>query len=321
MKNIIAVVVTYNRKKLLTECLDAILNQDYDVNKIILVDNKSTDGTYEYLCEKKYLENSKIVYKKLNANIGGSGGFYEGMKESLQYNPDWVWIMDDDTIPTKTCLKELVSAQEKIDDKISYMASSVYGENGEYMNVPNINLDADNGEYPSWYKYLANGIVKIKEATFVSLLINADAIKKVGLPVRDYFIWGDDTEYTLRLNRYYGNSYFIGNSVAIHKRKIAKRLSIYNEDNLTRINFYFYMIRNNLLNKKTYYGMKNCLKFFIGKQVQSFIILFKPKCKSRFRKFLIIHKALIGFLFKKYDSKAFKNRLDVNVEYKNMNKR
>lgn len=321
MEKVVAVVVTYNRKKLLIECLKAILNQDYEVSNIVLVDNNSDDGTYELLKEKKYLDDEKIIYKKLNKNIGGAGGFYEGMKESLKYNPNWVWIMDDDTIPTKTCLKELVNAQKIIDDKISYMASSVYGENGEYMNVPNINLDTENGEYPSWYKYLDKGIVKIKEATFVSLLINGEAIKKVGLPVRDYFIWGDDTEYTLRLNKYYGNSYFIGNSIAIHKRKIAKKLSIYSEDNLNRINFYFYMIRNNLLNKKTYYGIKNCLKFFIGKQVQSFIVLVKPKCKNRFRKFAIIHKALIGFLFKRYDSKAFKNRLDVNVEYKNINKR
>ncbi len=314
--NVIAVVVTYNRKKLLLECIEAILGQEYSTQKIILIDNNSNDGTYELLKEKGYLKNDIIIYKKLPENIGGAGGFYEGMKESMKYSPDWVWIMDDDTIPTKDCLKELLNAKNKIKDKVSFLASSVYGSNGEFMNVPTVYTDAYNGNYPEWYKYLEEGMVQIKEATFVSLLINAKAIKQIGLPVKFYFIWGDDTEYTLRLNKYYGKAYLVGKSIAIHKRKVAKRLSIYNEDNTTRISFYYYMIRNNLLNKKTYYGIKSCLKFFIGKQIQSLIVLVKPNSKYRFKKFIIIHKALFGFIFNNYDKSAFKNRTDVNVEYK-----
>ena len=51
MKKIVAVVVTYNRKKLLKENLNALLNQSYKDFDILLIDNASTDGTKEYVKE------------------------------------------------------------------------------------------------------------------------------------------------------------------------------------------------------------------------------------------------------------------------------
>lgn len=315
--NIVAVVVTYNRKILLKECLESLLQQTIKLNKIIVIDNNSSDNTFEYLKEENILDNKLICYKKLDKNIGGSGGFYEGIKFSQQFNPEWLWIMDDDTIPKNDCLEKLIDAKKIITEKISYLASSIYGINNEFMNVPNINTDKSESGYPNWYKYLTSGIVRIKEATFVSLLINNKAVKKIGFPVRDYFIWGDDTEYTLRLNKYYGNSYLVGDSIAIHKRKVSKELSLYEETNLNRINFYYYMIRNTLINKNTYYGKKEMTKYLFRNLKKSFEILFLKNCKFRFKKFIIIHKAINSYIFKKYDYRAFKNRLDINVQYKN----
>ena len=239
------------------------------------------------------------------------------MKESQKFNPDFVWIMDDDTIPSVNCLENLLLSLDKIEDKkVSFLASSVYGENGEFMNVPTINTEPLKNGYPDWYRYLSDGIVKIREATFVSLLINNDAIKSVGYPVKDYFIWGDDTEYTLRLNKYYGCSYMIGNSTVVHKRKATKSLNIIDEDSLNRINFHYYMIRNNLVNQRTYKGRLKCFIFLTKNQILSFKLFFSKTCKYKLKKFLIIHKAILSFVFGKYDKKAFDNRLDVNVIYK-----
>ena len=57
-----------------------ILNQTAPVEKLIVVDNNSTDGTDEFLKEYGFLENDILEYVKLPENIGGAGGFYEGMK-------------------------------------------------------------------------------------------------------------------------------------------------------------------------------------------------------------------------------------------------
>lgn len=315
--NIVAIVVTYNRKKLLKECLDSLLEQTTKLNKIIIIDNNSTDNTYEYLKEECIFNNESIYYKKLNKNIGGAGGFYEGIKLSQEFNPEWLWIMDDDTIPKSDCLEKLIDAKNTVKEKISYLASSIYGMNNEFMNVPNINTEQSESGYPNWYQYLSSGIVRIKEATFVSLLINNEAVKEIGYPVKDYFIWGDDTEYTLRLTKYYGNAYLVGNSIAIHKRAVSKQLSLYEETNVNRINFYYYMIRNTLINKNEYYGKKEGVRYLLRNIKNSLKILFDKNCKLRFKKFIIIHKAINSYILKKYDYRAFKNRLNINVEYKN----
>ena len=311
MRNVIAVVVTYNRKELLKECLDAIKEQELKVNKIIIIDNASTDGTEEYLQEHHYISDEQILYKKLEKNTGGAGGFHEGMKIARELNADWVWIMDDDVIPSKTALKELVEATKiPNNEKISYLASTIYGTDGEFQNVPKINVDENTHTYPEWHKYLDRGIVQIRTATFVSLLINGTALHEIGLPCKDYFIWGDDTEYTYRLTKYFGIAYLVGKSKVIHKRKISGALSIFSETNQNRIDFYYYNTRNNLLNDNEYKGKWQVFKSIILKEKEAILCLCKRNVKYRLKKFLTINKGIFAFLFRGYDYKAFKNRMN-----------
>lgn len=257
-KKIVAIVVTYNRKYLLVECLEAIFEQTYEVEKIIVINNASTDGTEDLLKEKGYLKNKRIDYVLMEKNVGGAGGFYEGIKRSREMDIDWIWIMDDDTIPKCECLEELLKAEKIIkneqnsNSKIAFLASTIYGPKGECMNVPDIQLKCAVNGYPYWYKNLSKGMVNISAATFVSLLVNIEAVKKCGLPCKDYFIWGDDTEYTKRLATYYGDAYLIGTSIAVHKRENAKALGIKNENAVSRIKMYHYYYRNNFINAVFY---------------------------------------------------------------------
>ncbi len=301
---ICAVVVTYNRKKLLEECLDAIINQTRKIDKIIIIDNASTDGTCE-LIENKYLKTGIVQYIKQKANLGGAGGFYEGFKEVRHQDFDFIWIMDDDTIPTNNALEGLLEANKILvshNEKVSFLASSVFALNGEPDNVPAISRKtSDNGNL-NWYNYLQQGIVKIDIATFVSLLINCDAIKECGLPCRDYFIWGDDTEYTSRLTKYYGNAFFVGNSKVIHKRANNKAFSIKNETDKKRLKNYHYLYRNTLINFRYYSGFKVAIKVYLHNTIQSWNIIFS---KLGFYKFVQIFRGKFEYFlnyrrFKKY---------------------
>ena len=110
-----AVIVTFNRKELLERCIQAILNQTYSVKNIVIIDNASTDGTDKLLKELDYLDNEKILYRRLSTNIGGAGGFHEGMKFAHSLRQDWCWIMDDDVIPATDCLEELVVVSKVVD--------------------------------------------------------------------------------------------------------------------------------------------------------------------------------------------------------------
>ena len=54
-ETICAVVVTYNRKELLIECLEALLKQTRQLDGIYIIDNSSKDETPELLKEKGFL--------------------------------------------------------------------------------------------------------------------------------------------------------------------------------------------------------------------------------------------------------------------------
>ena len=305
MKRVHAVVVTYNRKVLLQECIEAILKQSVSVEKLILIDNNSTDGTPEFLRENGYMSNPVIEYIKLDKNIGGAGGFHEGMKKAREYQPDWVWIMDDDTVPTETCLEELLNASEQIKGKVSFLASAVRGMNNEAMNVPKIARNQFS-KSTDWYEYLDKSMAKIVKATFVSLLINIEAINQCGLPWKEFFLWGDDSEYTQRIIRDYGSAYMVGKSLAIHKRVGSDELSLVKETNEKRIPLYFYYYRNNLIG---FWEYENALYRFLcmGKLGYDFFgVLFKGKYKLK--KMGVILKAFFAFVFGTYDRKAFRDR-------------
>lgn len=74
MNSVAAIVVTYNRKILLRENLQALCKQSYEKLDILIIDNASTDGTYEYI--KDLLNDARILYFNTGANLGGAGGFF-----------------------------------------------------------------------------------------------------------------------------------------------------------------------------------------------------------------------------------------------------
>ena len=77
MKSVAAVVVTYNRKELLKEAIDALLMQSVAEADVLVVDNASTDGTKDYIAD--YIDQGQIIYINTGENLGGAGGFNFGI--------------------------------------------------------------------------------------------------------------------------------------------------------------------------------------------------------------------------------------------------
>lgn len=300
--DVYAVVVTYNRLEMLKQCIKALVTQSYESLKIIVVNNNSNDGTTEFL---NTLDNPRIIHMHIDKNVGGAGGFNIGIQAAYSYNAKWVWVMDDDVIPAPDALKNLIDTTEYLkDDNISYLASCVYSPEGQAMNTPGIDTKSANG-YPFWYEKLDKGLVKINTATFVSILINSDAIDMCGLPCANFFIWGDDTEYTKRLSKKFGDAYLVGNSKVLHNRHNACNLSIFNEDNINRISMYKYFIRNTLIYTREYGGEQA----FLNK-----LSIYKKDCKRlrysrdpyKKEKIKVIKEGINSY--KHYDFKTFKHR-------------
>ena len=138
MNHIAAVVVTYNRKKLLKESIEKLLLSDTKCD-ILVIDNHSTDGTEEYIYE--YMQRKDIVYLDTGSNLGGAGGFSYGIRKAIEMGYDYVWLMDDDCMVHRDSLTELVKAHNKIvnerKEKYGFLSSKVLWKDGQIcqMNV------------------------------------------------------------------------------------------------------------------------------------------------------------------------------------------
>lgn len=170
MKNVIAIVVTYNRKELLKKNLECLINQTYKINEIFVVDNCSTDGTEQYIDE--YIKANKIKYIKLEENLGGSGGFSKGLELAAKTNNDYVWGMDDDAFPKNDALEKLIPFANK-----------------ESCLWSNCDTDSD---FTSEKK-------EVDDWMFVGFFMPIDVIRKIGPSRSDFFIYHDDSEYSHRI--------------------------------------------------------------------------------------------------------------------------
>ncbi|WP_345993150.1 glycosyltransferase [Sulfurimonas sp. HSL-1716] len=219
MHDICAVVVTFNRKELLLECLDALLKQTYALKKIYLIDNNSSDGTHESLEVKGYLAHPQIEYVKLYRNIGGAGGFAHGLKTAYENKHDFYYLLDDDAQPAEDAIEKLVPY---LDQKHSAFASAVYN-NFELQETSHRGRFDWCDIYPTPQKALPlqeydKESVEIDMASFVGILIPIDSITRIGFPRDEFFIHFDDTEYCMRLSKL-SKILMIPQSIIYHKEK------------------------------------------------------------------------------------------------------
>ncbi len=197
-KSICAVVVTYNRKQQLLACLNALKKQSYTLAHIVVVNNASQDGTEDFLAENNWINNDYFTLINLNENLGGAGGFYIGIEFALSKNTDFVWLMDDDGLPQQDCLSHLIP----------------YAKGNSYIGP--VVLDINGSEKLSFTLRKPNSLDVVKQYSeldkddfiqeavlpFNGTLISTSLIKEMGLPNKDFFIWGDEREYTFRAEKY-----------------------------------------------------------------------------------------------------------------------
>lgn len=281
LKKVIAVVVTYNRKELLKECIEALLNQDYKNCHILIVDNASTDGTKEYINE--YLKNEMIHYVNTGANLGGAGGFNYGMKEAYKIGCDFMWIMDDDCIVHNDSLIKLLEANEKLEGKFGFLSSKVLWKDN---NICKMNIQKR--KFSKWLRDYDTNMQRIEMASFVSLFIKAQVVKELGLPIKDFFIWTDDWEYTRRISRKY-DCYYISDSVVTHKSKLNEGASIASVDG-ERLGRFKYMYRNDVVLYRRE-GIKGWLLLYLRLFLHKFRILKSDK-KDKKERITLINKAI-----------------------------
>ncbi|MCO7274294.1 glycosyltransferase family 2 protein [Cellulosimicrobium cellulans] len=211
---IAAVVVAYDRRDLLVEALDALAAQTRRLDAVVVVDNASHDDSAVVAAEHPV--GAEVL--ELPRNTGGAGGFAVGMAHAVEaLDADLVWLMDDDTIPTPTALAELLAAREAYPGPVALLGSRVVWHDGRDhpMNTPRRRPGASAEQIA---RARESGALPVRSSSFVSMLVDARAVRHHGLPVADYFIWNDDFEYSARLLRR-GTGLHVPASVVEHRTK------------------------------------------------------------------------------------------------------
>ena len=270
------VVVTYNRKELLKENLNSLINQNIKCD-ILVVDNNSNDGT-DSLVKDFQKEYSNIIYIKLDENVGGAGGFYNGVSKAYELKYDFVVLMDDDGHPiNNNTIRNLIELYYKEDNKKVMINSIVYSD----YNTKTLSfgmLGANNLE--ELKEKIKDGKIEGAINPFNGTLLTKELIKDIGYPKKEFFISGDETEYTLRARK---NGYKIMTAVSSEyyhpsakykiKKVFGKEIKMRSSISIWRR--YYYARNYSFINKK-YYRVGRQIKNIIKQLLESIFLVEKP---------------------------------------------
>lgn len=292
MAKVFAVILTFNRKDLLKRCLDAVYAQTRACDGVIVIDNASTDGTEQMLLES--LRPNLKCYV-LSHNIGASGGFNAGFRLAYQNGADFVWMMDDDVIPAADALQCLLEADQRLHGEgieRSFLLSTAYTESGLITNAPSVDVRRNRIDYENWPSVLELGMAPVRRATFVSILVPRATIAKHGLPIASMFIWGEDTEYTLRVTQEVPG-FLVGASRVLHLRQEHGAINIVTENNPTRLKYHRHHTRNELFVARKYYRQRR----LILSLVYQLSLMLKLLGKGELHKVRIVLQGLLESLW------------------------
>lgn len=186
------VVVTYNRSTLLSRLLGSIERMDPKPGRVVIVDNASADDTGEVVESYRDRIGTEIVYRRLEENTGGSGGFSEGVRTAYELGSEWLWLMDDDV--------------EVLPEGLARMGAWA----PRFKSIQGRRYDYDGSEFYWQYRvsvplgipipfapagFDGSGFRPMNSGCFEGMFIHRDIVKQIGLPDPRFFIYWDDTIY------------------------------------------------------------------------------------------------------------------------------
>jgi GT2 family glycosyltransferase len=206
-----AAILTHNRLELLKLSVRSLRNQTRKPDEIIIVNNGSTDGTAEWLSK----QNDLFVVTQPNG--GSAGGFFSAMKTGYGRKHDWIFCLDDDVIPLEDALEKLINSPYFLSSSGYLCCRVVDPERRTYMTpMPTDPFPKSYDECMKWYDTVGESMcIRVGNANFAGFMVGREAMKKCGLPIREFFIYEDDREYSERIARKMP-CYCVLNSVVVH---------------------------------------------------------------------------------------------------------
>ena len=202
---VVAVIVTWNKKKDVIRLLRQLSKIDYPAAslEIVLVDNNSEDGTCDLV--KKEFPLINLLQNK--ENLGGAGGFNTGMCWALQNRPlaEYLWLLDNDVQVDQKALQILVKVMTSR-PKAAICGSRIMDSlNPTELIEVGAFIDYTIGDirqnFPDLKQTRPSEIFEVDYVAACSLLARTKAVRQVGLWHQKFFIYWDDMEWGARFNR------------------------------------------------------------------------------------------------------------------------
>jgi GT2 family glycosyltransferase len=195
------VTLNWNGKTVLRQCLQSLVEQDYPIEEMIVLDNGSSDGSIDMVMD----EFPKVTLLRQAENLGVPKGKNIGIRKALEGKSDYIFALDNDLYSDKSTIAQLVRILDNNPD-IGIVGATIY-----YSDRPDVIFSA--GQWVNWTQNLvanrganqkdAGRLAALEDVDYVgagAMLARRKVFEKVGLLDEDYIGYGyDDTDFCLRV--------------------------------------------------------------------------------------------------------------------------
>lgn len=267
------ILLNWNGLEVTIDCLESLKNISYPNYEVIVVDNASSGNDVEALNER-FGDYIHII--KNDMNYGFAEGNNIGIRHALINNPDYVLMLNNDTVVAPDFLSELVKVTQT-DARIGVSAPKIYfydepeklGHAGRFINYWTCSMrdrgarQIDHGQFED--------VIEVDYASGCCMLISRQVLQNVGLlDSRFFFGGGEDVDICTRAAKHGFRTLFAPKSKIWHKASSSSRM------NKTRSQLYsYYIVRNRFILME-----KHCTKLQFITSTLCFIV-YLPKYTLR----------------------------------------
>ena len=227
MFDIAVIIINYNSSKLTKECVDSILEKTSKMLsiQIIVVDNCSEKDDYlalQHYCDNHQFQNLQLIRSKINTGFGGGNmtGYHFAHAEYIAF-------VNNDTLLLNDCLLLLKSYIEK-DNSIAVVGGQSFTETGKRMvafdHFASISKELFGRDflekiYPSKYpkrKIEYNNPIKVNYVQGSFMFVRANDFNEVGGFDTNLFLYYEETDLSMRLEKIGKSNYLIPQAKYIH---------------------------------------------------------------------------------------------------------
>jgi GT2 family glycosyltransferase len=192
---IFIVVLNFNGKDTLVNCLSSLYQSNYPEFEVVVVDNNSSDGSFEQA--RRLFSRARFI--KNSSNLGFSKGNNIGIRYALEKFADYILVLNNDTLVEKTVLSKLAEVMEK-NPRVGISSPLIFSADSKIWFA---------GGQIDWLRMKAYHLVKTRSAIpyktqYISgcaMFIKKDVFKKIGLFDERFFLYYEDADFSVRARK------------------------------------------------------------------------------------------------------------------------